>query len=131
MARTRRTFDKEFKHQAVNMFVEQGLSRAEVARRLGIDHNTIGSWVKAFSEDGQEAFPGHGNLKPQDDEIRRLKEEVRKLKLERDFLKKQQSTSRKITNKISMYSRPPYAIHYSSNVRCLGCVCRWLLRLEK
>ena len=88
MARGRRTFDKEFKEQAVKMVLEQGLTRAEVARKLEIDHNTIGSWVKSFQNDGKEAFPGRGKLKPQDDELRKLREENKRLRMERDFLKK-------------------------------------------
>ena len=88
MARGRRTFDKEFKEQAVKMVLEQGLTRAEVARKLEIDHNTIGSWVKIFQNDGKDAFPGRGKLKPQDDELRKLREENKRLRMERDFLKK-------------------------------------------
>lgn len=88
MARGRRSFDKEFKQEAVNLVLNQGVSKTEVARRLGVNPNTIGNWVKAFQESGEGAFPGNGKLTPEAEEIRRLKEENRKLKLERDFLKK-------------------------------------------
>jgi transposase len=43
--------------------------------------------VKAFADDPQHAFPGHGQLKPEQAEIARLKREVAKLKAERDILK--------------------------------------------
>jgi len=44
--------------------------------------------VKAFSHDPQHAFPGRGQLKPEQAEITRLKREVTKLKAERDILKR-------------------------------------------
>ena len=40
-----------------------------------------------LSEDPQHAVPGHGQMKPEQLEIARLKREVAKLKAERDILK--------------------------------------------
>jgi transposase len=84
----RKRFDKSFKVEAVKMVVEQGFTREEVGRQLGIHGTTIGNWIKRFQEDGKEAFPGNGRLKPADEELRRLKEENKRLRMERDFLKK-------------------------------------------
>jgi transposase len=36
-------------------------------------------WVKKFADDPQQAFPGHGQMKPEQLEIARLKREVAKL----------------------------------------------------
>jgi transposase len=44
--------------------------------------------VKALGADPQQAFPGQGQMKPEQAEIARLKREVAKLKAERDILKK-------------------------------------------
>jgi len=44
--------------------------------------------VKAYAEDPQQAFPGVGQMKPEQLEISRLKREVVRLKAERDILKK-------------------------------------------
>jgi transposase len=44
--------------------------------------------VKAFADGPQQAFPGQGQMKPEQLEIARLKREVLKLKAERDILKK-------------------------------------------
>ena len=38
--------------------------------------------------DGDEAFPGNGRLKPDDEEIRRLRLELKRTQEERDILKK-------------------------------------------
>jgi transposase len=40
-----------------------------------------------FAEDPQHAFPGNGQMKPEQLEIAQLKREVLKLKAERDILK--------------------------------------------
>ena len=45
-------------------------------------------WVKRFADDPQHAFPGQGQMKPEQLEIAQLKREVTKLKAERDILKK-------------------------------------------
>jgi len=43
--------------------------------------------LKKFADDPEHAFPGHGQMKPEQLEIARLKREVTKLKAERDILK--------------------------------------------
>ena len=48
----------------------------------------VRKWVKEFGADPQQAFPGHGQMKPEQLEIDRLRREVTKLKAERDILKK-------------------------------------------
>jgi transposase-like protein len=44
--------------------------------------------VKALADDPQHAFPGQGQMKPEQLEIAQLRREVIKLKAERDILKK-------------------------------------------
>jgi transposase len=44
--------------------------------------------LKQLADDPQHAFPGHGQMKPEQLEIAQLKREVAKLKAERDILKK-------------------------------------------
>jgi transposase len=88
MARARKTYTPEFKLQAVKMILEQKLTVAEVARRLGVGENLLHTWKKAVLADGAKAFPGSGHLTPQEEETRRLKAEVKRLEAERDILKK-------------------------------------------
>lgn len=88
MARARKAYTPEFKLQAVKMILEQKLSVAEVARQLGVGENLLHTWKKAVLKDGTKAFPGSGHLTPQDEEIRKLKAEVKRLEAERDILKK-------------------------------------------
>ena len=84
----RKTYTREFKLQAVRMMTDQGLSVAEVARRLGVTDGCLRAWRTAAQEHGDAAFPGHGTPTPAEDELRRLRAEVARLKAERDLLKK-------------------------------------------
>ena len=86
--RKRKTYDKEFKLDAVRLIVEEGRSVASVARDLGVNENSLHHWKKKYAEAGKEAFPGHGKLKPEDEELRRLKRELQIAREERDILKK-------------------------------------------
>jgi transposase len=88
MARERKTYTPEFKLQAVKMILEQKLAVAEVARRLDVSQSLLHLWKKAVLQDGARAFPGSGHLSPQEEEIKRLRAEVKRLEMERDILKK-------------------------------------------
>jgi transposase len=84
----RRRFSQEFKFEAVSMVVDQGRDLYEVADELGIRSDMLRKWKRKFEEDGGQAFPGSGRLKPEDEELRRLRREVERLRMERDILKK-------------------------------------------
>lgn len=88
MGEKRKTYDKEFKLSAVKMVLEEGLSVAQVSRDLGINENSLHNWKKKYLEDKENAFPGKGRLKPEDEELRRLQKELKTVKMERDILKK-------------------------------------------
>ena len=88
MNKPRQKYTREFKVEAVRMTTEQGLTIAQVSRDLGVSANMLGRWKKQYTEDPGFAFPGKGNLKPQDEELRRLRRENAILRQERDFLKK-------------------------------------------
>ena len=84
----RRRFDRAFKLEAVKLVRERGVSAAQAARDLDVHENMLRKWVKEFSADPQHAFPGQGQMKPEQAEIERLRREVIRLKAERDILKK-------------------------------------------
>jgi transposase len=84
----RRRFSREFKVEAVKLVRDRGVSVAQAARDLGVHENVLRKWVKEFGCDPVQAFPGHGQMKPEQLEIERLRREVQKLKAERDILKK-------------------------------------------
>ena len=84
----RRTYDKEFKKEAVRLVLEEGYRAAEVERNLGIGTNIVSRWVRESEQDPEHAFPGKGRLKPPEEEIRDLQRELARVKRERDILKK-------------------------------------------
>ena len=84
----RRRFSREFKIEAVRLVRERGVSVAQAGRDLDVHENVLRKWVKELGSDPAHAFPGHGQMKPEQLEIERLRREVNKLKAERDILKK-------------------------------------------
>jgi transposase len=86
--RIRRKYDREFKIEAVKLVIERGTSVAEAARNLGIHENLLRTWKNKYLEDTADSFPGKGHLKPQDEQLRRLKKELADVAEERDILKK-------------------------------------------
>ena len=78
----RRRFSREFKFEAVKLIRERGVSAAQAARDLDVHENVLRKWVKEFGSDPVQAFPGHGQMKPEQQEIERLRREVSKLKAE-------------------------------------------------
>ena len=84
----RRQFSREFKLEAVRLVKERGGSVVQARRDLDVGESLFRRWLKEFSSDPGQAFPGQGHLKPEQQEIERLRREVAKLKAERDILKK-------------------------------------------
>ena len=81
-SRTRRTFPKEFKREAVQMMLD-GHSASSVARNLGVDNpNLLYRWkAEILAESGPEA-------ETLDHQVRELREELQRTRRERDILKK-------------------------------------------
>ena len=88
MTRQRRSYTSEFKAEAVKLITQKGYSVAEAARSLGIGDTLLRSWKLAFEKAGDQAFPGHGNLTPVEQELRLLRADNKRLQMERDILKK-------------------------------------------
>src|SRR5712671_101608 len=84
----RRQFTREFKLEAVRLIKQRGVSYAQASKDLGVHPTQLRSWVKQLADDPQHAFPGQGQMKPEQLEIAQLKREVLRLKAERDILKK-------------------------------------------
>ncbi len=88
MAKTRRTYTREFKVEAVKLVTERGYSVAEAARSLGVHETLLRSWKQALEAHGGQAFPGQGHPPAVEEELRRLRAENKRLQAERDILKK-------------------------------------------
>jgi transposase len=82
-----RTYDKEFKINAVELY-KNGKKPAEICKDLDIPDATFWQWKKAYEKEGKKSFPGSGNMKPENEDMTRIKKELADVKLERDILKK-------------------------------------------
>ncbi len=84
----KRVFSREFKLEAVRLVRERGVAKSQAARELGIHVNVLRKWIRDYEADPKQAFPGHGQLKPEQAEIAQLRRELARTKAERDILKK-------------------------------------------
>ena len=84
----RKQYSKEFKLDAIALVVEQNYSQTEAARNLGINSKILSRWIREADDDDGHAFRGNGKLTPDQDEIRKLKAQVKRLEMEREILKK-------------------------------------------
>jgi transposase-like protein len=86
--RKTRTYDKEFKLNAVKLYLESGRISKQISEELGIPNATLVSWIESHKRNGEQAFPGKGNIKPSDSEMAKLRKELAIAREERDILKK-------------------------------------------
>ena len=84
----RRVFSREFKLETVKLVTERRMAVVQPARDMDVAESVLRRWVNDVAADTQHAFPGHGQLRPEQQEIDRLRREVAKLRAERDILKK-------------------------------------------
>lgn len=82
--RTRRTFSEDFRRDAVALVTEQGYKVSEAARSLDINPNQIHRWKRQFAEEAN----GTRLSVEEREELKRLRKEVRKLRMEKEILKK-------------------------------------------
>jgi transposase len=81
-------YDKAFKEQVVLRILAEESTVSEAAKELGVHYTTVRDWVKVYKQDGEHSFPGSGNLKAEDEEIRKLRKQLADLKEENEILKK-------------------------------------------
>ena len=85
------TYTPEYKKEIIKLVTEQKKTFTEVGRSVGVSSNTIRKWVDQYSTYGDDAFPGKGNLRPDDKEVKNLKNKIKDLEMENAILKKAMS----------------------------------------
>jgi transposase len=91
MVRRRKRYTREFRLEAIQLAETNDKSIAEIERDLGLGSGQIHHWRPQLANECEEAFPGKGYLKPQDEIIRQLRRENEVLRQERDISKKKWS----------------------------------------
>ena len=85
--KTRRKYTQEFKEEAVKLITNQGYSFAEAGRNLGVNPNQLSRWKREIESDtGSELSPA--NAVSVQAELKRLRKENKRLRMEREILKK-------------------------------------------
>ena len=77
-------YPDEFKIEAIKQVTDRGHAVSEVARRLGVSQHSLYKWIKQLGV----PEPQRADARNQQEEIRRLKSELRRVTEERDILKK-------------------------------------------
>jgi transposase len=84
----RKRYSAEFKREAVKLASQPGMVKRQVAEELGIHENLLRTWVRQFAAGKWEAMPGKALKSDQQQELERLRRELKRVTTERDILKK-------------------------------------------
>jgi transposase len=96
MSKKNNKYIRELKLQAVDMYINQGMSAAYVAKTLNIKNRTqVQRWVNLYKSKGDTAFdeetrgkaPGPTKGRPKT-KFSSVEEELKYLRMENEFLKK-------------------------------------------
>ena len=79
-------YTREFKEQAVNMVLEDGLSQIETAERLSLSPKTLSYWIRTAK--AGRAFAADKGTSGAEQELERLRKENSVLRMECEILKK-------------------------------------------
>ena len=82
--RSYKQYPPEFKEEAVALVTEQGYSVPEAAKSLGIATNLLYRWKEKQAQSTSEPKPVETEL----EELKRLRQEVKTLRMEKEILKK-------------------------------------------
>ena len=79
-----RKFSEEYRADAVRLVIETGVSTRQASKELGIGQSTLDKWVRRYKDQHQTEKISANER----EEIKRLRSENYKLKIERELLKK-------------------------------------------
>jgi transposase len=77
---------------------------AQACRGLELAESVLRRWLRETLAESQQAFPGHGQMRPGQQEIEGLRRKVAKLKAGRDMLKKGRGVLRNEVRAFSHWS---------------------------
>ncbi len=86
-SKSRRKFSNEQKAESVRLFRESEESYGTIAQELGIWETSLRNWVRQADIDEGKGHPG-ALSSSELEELRKLRREVKRLRMERDILKK-------------------------------------------
>jgi transposase len=81
-------FDPAYKLEVCKTVDSGHATVAEMSRETGISENTLYIWMKRYRENRDKPFVGSGRILPENEEMVRLRREVKDLREENEILKK-------------------------------------------
>ena len=82
--KVRKKYTEEFKREAVKLVTEQSYKMSEAARNLGVHVSLLRRWKEQLEAEEK----GEGLSVDERQELRQLRAEVKRLRMEREILKK-------------------------------------------
>jgi len=81
-------YDAVFKKEIAQLYMEGHRTASSLSADLGIHINSIYRWAEQYRADPENAFPGSGHRKPEEEELAKAQRRVRELEEEVEILKK-------------------------------------------
>lgn len=85
--RERRTFDEDFKRDAVNLIVKEGYSIRGAAEALNVNESSLRSWYHKYAPEPESCGPD-ASAEELRAELKRVRKQLQQAELEREILKK-------------------------------------------
>ena len=79
---------KEYKFRIMELHHKDRIPVKVLSEKFGIPESTIFTWRKQYRKYGEDAFVGCGHQRPEDAELRKLRRENERLKMQVELLKK-------------------------------------------
>lgn len=86
--RNRRSFSKEYKHEAASLVIDQGYSMAETCRAMDVGSTALRRWVQQLQGERNGVTPKAEALTSEQRHIQELEKQVQRLEREKSILKK-------------------------------------------
>ncbi|QIZ37163.1 hypothetical protein FDZ84_24165 [Saccharopolyspora sp. ASAGF58] len=81
-------YSDEFKRDAVELVFSTGRPINQVARELGLSHETLRNWVRAAKQQAEVGDGAEAEAADKDAELARLRKRVAELETEKEILRK-------------------------------------------
>ena len=119
-------YPEEFKIEAVKQVTDRGYKVGEVAERLGITTKNLHDWIIKYGDLGSQ----HQTINSQQEELCRLKAELRRVTEERDILK-EAAVDSTCQGKIRVHKIPTQQIPIGRYVPGIECPPKRVLCLAE
>ena len=88
MFKVSKKYDPAYKLEVCKTVESGHATVSELSRETGISENTLYIWMKRYRENREKPFVGSGRVLPENEEMVRLRREVKDLREENEILKK-------------------------------------------